>query len=243
MLDDHADGSATPETNDAAGEAAAPAAKKATRKRTTKKTAAPAEDTTGDHPEGGAPAEKPKKKSAGKKTTAAKAASAKKTPAGDADGTSDGEAEKPAKKATRKKTTKKAGSASAKDAPADGAGDDTAQPSIAAVFQAPDAAAAAPARRTAKKAATGDQDARHDADTGEGDEQEGDDRIEVPQVLDFESDRQPDRHDEGETERYPCLWARDDCRDGERRHKQYCESERACRYLAETVGGKRGVIE
>ena len=182
MLDDHADGSATPETNDAAGEAAAPAAKKATRKRTTKKTAAPAEDTTGDHPEGGAPAEKPKKKSAGKKTTAAKAASAKKTPAGDADGTSDGdaEAEKPAKKATRKKTTKKAGSASAKDAPADGAGDETAQPSIAAVFQAPDAAAAAPARRTAKKAATGDQDARHDADTGEGDEQEGDDTGEGP---------------------------------------------------------------
>ncbi|HEY2879216.1 Rne/Rng family ribonuclease [Nocardioides sp.] len=182
MLDDHADGSATPETNDSAGDAAGPAAKKATRKRTTKKTAAPAEDTTGDKPEGAASAEKPKKKSAGKKTTAAKAASAKKTPAGDGDGTADGDAkaEKPAKKATRKKTTKKAGSSPAGDAPADGAGDETAQPSIAAVFQAPDAAAAAPARRTAKKAATSDQDVRHDADAGEDDEQEGDDTGDGP---------------------------------------------------------------
>ncbi len=146
MLDDHADGSAGPESASAES-ASAPAAKKATRKRTTKK-AAPASagpPAPGDTP--GGETEKPKKaaakKTTAKKTTAKKAtaktapakkATSKKTAASETSADA-GAAEKPAKKPSKKKAEPKGESATAP------------------LFQAPEKTAA-PARRPKKAAAT-----------------------------------------------------------------------------------------
>jgi ribonuclease E len=163
MLDDHADGSATP-SGDAPEAASAPPAKKTTRKRTSKKTADAPADAAGSGETGAASAEpeKPAKKTTAKKTTAkkttakkttAKKATSKKAATADAPAdTSDTPeapaeaAEKPAKKTTRKK----AGSATADPA-------ETERPAVAPLFQAPEKTTA-PARRT-KKAASADEPA------------------------------------------------------------------------------------
>ncbi len=157
MLDDHADGSATPETPAAEP---APAKKAAPRKRTTKKVAASTEGGTASPPEGGDTP--PAKKAAPRKRTAKKTApSAEPAPAeGTTGDVPDGEkptarkaGDAPAKKTTARKRTAK------KTAPADGTAPaeatDTEQsrsPVAVPLFQAPDPVSA-PARRTKKSAA------------------------------------------------------------------------------------------
>jgi len=124
MLDDHADGSATPSNAESAsGDAAsAPAAKKTdAAKATAKKTAAKKADAS---------------KSAAKKTTAKKAATKKAT----------------AKKTATKRATAKKAAADAVEPEATGSSSDESRPAVAPLFQAPDTKTA-PARRTTKKAA------------------------------------------------------------------------------------------
>jgi ribonuclease E len=137
MLDDHADGSATPETTDTAGPPAAPVAKKATRKRTTKK-ASPATDAgapAGDPSEGEASTEQPKKKAAPRKRAAAKTAAAPDPGEAGDSGPSGDAAEQPKKKAAARKRATKTAEAFAETP--DGSGSVTAP-----LFQAPDTATA-----------------------------------------------------------------------------------------------------
>jgi ribonuclease E len=172
MLDENADDSATPSTDDSGPAATAPV-KKTTRKRSTKKVAAaPAEAAaTGDTPEvTSETAEKPAKKAAAKKTTAKKA-TAKKTakkaaataeaapsapsePQGEAPAEATGSAPT-VTKTTRKRSTKKAVAVeSGTDAAPADTGDqgEPARGSVAPLFQAPETTPAR-ARRTSKKAA------------------------------------------------------------------------------------------
>jgi ribonuclease E len=161
MLDDHADGSATPSSAAPASDegASAPAAKKATRKRTSKKTAdssaagATTDAAAVDTPDGD---EKPKKttakKTAAKKTTAKKTTAKKTTSksATSAEASPDAApAEKPVKKSTRKKADAKGGSSTAESG-------DEPRPAAAPLFQAPEKTTSPP-RRTKKAAATPDK--------------------------------------------------------------------------------------
>ncbi|HET9841516.1 MAG TPA: ribonuclease E/G, partial [Nocardioides sp.] len=161
MLDDQADGSATP---------AVPAVKKTPRKRTTKKTAADdsaARDASGDGENVAAP-RKPARKRTTKKAAAAPAAPGNSGESGDSGNSGDsGDTGPKPKKATRKtaKTAK-----TAKAAPEDTADTadtgDTGRPSVAAVFQPPEPTARA--RRTTKKAAeTGGDETQAAAETSE----------------------------------------------------------------------------
>jgi ribonuclease E len=161
MLDDHADGSATPETAaeavDGTAKTVAPA-KKTTRKRTTKKTAPATQAPPTDSAESGAAPEgesKPKK-GAGKKTTKRPAATAASAPEGDAAGGDSGAPDAlaaPAAKTTRKRTTRKKATESEQGAAE--TGDPGTEPAAdrapaAPLFQAPDTTTL-PARKAAKK--------------------------------------------------------------------------------------------
>jgi ribonuclease E len=207
MLDDHADGSATPEAGDGAGQAAAPVVKKTTRKRTTKQTPAAAaaatgtSATSGDAAETAEPRDQPKKAAPRKRAaakTAAKTAAAGDAAAGDGapDDTASGDAaEKPKKKATPRKRSTRAEEiapveAGASDASAD-AGRTGRGSATAPLFQAPDTAAT-PARRTSKRSAGSTSGATGEAtDTGSGDQA-------VDQGSDPRSDRGSDpRSDRG----------------------------------------------
>jgi ribonuclease E len=171
MLDDHADGTATPSDpnpaansgnseNSESSEAASAAPTKPTRKRAAKKVAPAA----GAGEDGDQPAKKTAKKAA--KTTAKKTAKKTATTADGAD-----EAEPPRKK-TARKAAKKAEPAEADQADQSDRSDQSDQSeraSVAAVFQTPEAAPA-PARRTSKKvAAKATADDQADAEQPGGD--------------------------------------------------------------------------